>query len=100
MYLAVKNFIASDFCSSQIGPMVNTTFAVHPDRPSTAHFVSVPLPGWNLAHFTGLPQVAGWYPLDISNYASCVDKNTRTGVAFFQGFPSSIAQTQIVGTVT
>jgi len=71
MYFAVENMQASDYCHTTIGPVLNTTFAVRTEGLSTAHFVSVSNPGYALAHFTGIPQVAAWYPFNIDDYTSC-----------------------------
>lgn len=95
VYFAVKKFIASDFCSSQIGPVLNSTFAVRPERLSTARFVSVPMEGLQWAHFTGLPEVAGWYPRNLSDYLSCSVNNNQTIPLGFT-FPSLVAQLSTV----
>jgi len=71
MYFAVSSLLASDYCHPTIGPLLHTTFAVNTAGLSTAHFISVSNPGYALAHFTGIPQVAAWYPFNIADYTSC-----------------------------
>ena len=105
MYFAVENMQASDYCHSTIGPVLNTTFAVRTEGLSTAHFVSVSNPGYALAHFTGIPQVAAWYPFDIADYTSCnpnnnvynySDPKASAGPGEGPGwFPSGVAKTRV-----